>query len=323
MYITASGKTTDVEPNSFYVVDSDPPEWSFRTEYDKFSTAFSAIMDKIPEKYFATYDTYFNTIEVMPCWVLYTGISPESSLSRAEFEKFIAEVNDTQRETVFRIFYTEDTRDRLNFLQNNISDIKHFAILFYLHFSRIPDASPRWGDKKNRIAFVTGPRFDLPFSLLESIFQKMHTVLDLCVKLAYCIHFTPSDYRRYHKIKHQDALWNDRKKISGQFDFGPLESYKFIREIESLRNEFTHNGSWEACRRIYTKVKRGKVVDHWIYLHDHENGIPTKYVNRTRFYSDESNVSHVNETLPAMIQDFLRSVSEFLERIMEKIVFCQ
>ncbi len=313
MYINEHGIRYTKSPSGFYVKNGNALDWSLMHEETRFKAAFHLLMDKIPEKYFGDIDTYIAHNGQSPIELLSGGLSPEFGGSKTDFEIFISKIPCDKSEKYFKTLYVEDIRDKLNFLFNKIMDIKYLLILFYIYFGEIPEKVPKW-IRKNDIFFVTGPEYDLPFTILESIFQKMHSVLDLCVKMVGCLDFEPTDYCKYYKIKVDGLLWDQRKKFSKKYDFSPIENYEYIKILESLRNEFTHNGSWEACRRVYVEVDNGKISRHWIYLNDHENGTPCRYVNRTRFYS-KSNEVHINVILPSMVQTFMLSLCKFLEGI--------
>jgi hypothetical protein len=314
MYINEYGKLLKQRPVSFYVTNHTSSEWSLDKEEERFQKIFSIVLDLIPAKYFGNIDNYFLALNISPSWLISAGLSPESGLSRVEFENLLRKITKDNAELFYKILYTEDIRDRVNYLQNKISDIKHLTILFYKQFSEIPFKSPDSWDNKNTTIFVTGTEFDLPFTMLESIFQKMYTALDLCVKLVCSLEFKPIDYTKYHKINFHNIMWIDRKKYNKKYDFSSLENYKYYSLLESLRNDFTHNGSWEACRRIYLKLENGKIVNHWISFNEHEEGIPVKSINRNRFYPTEEEI-HINILLPSIIEDYLISMSEFLEKL--------
>jgi len=314
MYITAEGQKIKTQPNCFYVTESEISNWSLIEEIEKLDLVYRNLIDSIPLKFFSSLDEYLKKINSSPAILLDTGISPESSLSKKVFEQFLNSIDAKQKKDYYNILYTEDIRDRLGFLHNKMRDIKNLTILFYIQLSKIPN--PYRYTFKNDIYFLCGIEVESSFALLESVFQKMHSSLDLCVKLVHTINFSPIDYQKYHKIKFNNICWSDRKKYDQTYDFSPITNNKHLKTIESLRNEFTHNGSWECSRKVYVQTNMSIEKKRWIMLNDHINGIPSTCINRTRFYSNET---HINTELPFILSSFFISITDFLELLNNKI----
>ena len=320
VFTTATGVRQFDEPKNFYVVDHEEPIWSLRREEDDFMEVYRELIDIVPLKFFKVYDDYVDCKYVLPFVFCEAGLSQECSWSKNDFAKFIDGLDEKYREICLRVMYVEDIRDRLAFLYNKIMDIKGLVVLFYVRFGAYYSSifNVYLDEKKNGVSFFSGQQVEILFALIESIFQKMYTALDLCVKLVWSIKFVPTDYLKYKKIGFQNRQWSDRKNLSGDYDFSDLENYKYRRLVESMRDEFTHNGSWEADRKLYIRFADGVPVERWILLNDHIDGVPEKYVNRSRFYSSGKE-SFINKDIPDIVACFLVSVSSFLKGLERNI----
>ena len=212
----------------------------------------SSLLNYAPVKFFNSFKEYQNLVRQAPPDFIYGGLAPESAISGVDFEKMLQKIPTQYKRTIFQLFYTEDLRDNINFIQNALHDIKLLTIQSYTSLESLKFMTPR---SKEGIFHSVGKEHDLPFIFLESIFQRMFTALDLVVKLCAAIDFEPPNYDSYCKNKNMKLQWSDRTRLN-HYDFSILEKYKYFNELQSLRNDFTHDGSWEACRRIYYQTDK-------------------------------------------------------------------
>ena len=309
----------------FYVVKkTDFPFWSIDDK--QLLDYFIKLLDFPVLLFFKDFDNYHSAHKsineyyllnshVKPIIDLNAGITPESITSRNDFSKAINTIPIEKKEVVFRLLYVDDFRDYINFTQNILCDIENLVIEFYSKLYDIKIKTEKISDIfPNDCLECTG--HEIIFVLLESIFQKIGTLLDFSVKLCDVLSFRPKDYLLYYKLSHGNMLWSDRKKLKN-IDFSPIELTQNIDLIINLRNDFTHNRSWEAKRKVYCKTNaKGKVIKSWIYLHDFSKGIQDTFVNRQRFYSQGEKI---NEILPEVLSDFYKGYTLFIGNIISKI----
>ena len=128
---------------------------------------------------------------------------------------------------------------------------------------------------------------------------------------------TEYDYTSYKPLKCNKIQYGDKRKL--KLDNTPDTLWQrdnFIREIESIRNEIIHNGSWQQPQNAYIRLNKGKVIERYVLYPDMEDGHYAKYVNRYHFFSKETKI---NDILPQIHQTFFKRLSNTLDAIIASL----
>ena len=92
------------------------------------------------------------------------------------------------------------------------------------------------------------------------------------------------------------------------------ENCEFIRNIEAIRNEIVHNGTWELSPKIFIKFKDGMEEERFMLFPDMEQGHLATVKNRKHFFS--SNIK-VNDILPKIHKEFKMRILETISQIKQ------
>ena len=110
-------------------------------------------------------------------------------------------------------------------------------------------------------------------AMIETYFTKAYSILDIVCKICYEIQFKQEDFSTYRKAKSADVLWGNRKKLLVNGTSNTLfEKCELISNIEALRNELVHNGTWELSPKKYIRFENGEVQEQFMFFPDMTQG---------------------------------------------------
>jgi hypothetical protein len=155
---------------------------------------------------------------------------------------------------------------------------------------------------KDGTLFIRSSQVTQISNTIETYFTKAYSMLDIMCKICYEIQNIITEFEEYHKIKSAKVLWGDRKKLRINGAKGTLfENCELISNIEAIRNEVVHNGTWELNPKGYIRLEKGEVAEKYMFFPDMEKGHLATVKNRRHFFS--SNVK-INEILPKIHFEF-------------------
>lgn len=87
-----------------------------------------------------------------------------------------------------------------------------------------------------------------------------------------------------------------------------------IRQIESLRNETVHNGTWEFSPKVFAKFEGSTIVERYMLFPDFEEGRLSTVKNRRHFFSSGIKV---NDALLSIHEEFYHRLLATLQYIIK------
>lgn len=92
-------------------------------------------------------------------------------------------------------------------------------------------------------------------------------------KICFEIQYLRNDFPRYQKLKSADVLWGSKKKLDINETKGTIfEKCELISNIEAIRNEIVHNGTWELNPKISIRFNKGEETERYMLFPDMAQG---------------------------------------------------
>lgn len=241
---------------------------------------------------------YCKVASNMPQWVCDGGISPESVCTKDFYEK----MRNKATHPIFKKFiYHYDIWSIIAAIQDRISAVAMYMRQFY---DLVPCIAGFRCEEYTLRSRNNGERETQAHILLNGIFVAYASIFDLISKIANeQFLYNYYDFSTYNKMKSKSVLYehslrniDSSLKSKGLLFSAPL----VIRKIETFRNEYVHNGSWDLRCSIYCTVVNGEPADV-IYSPDmDEYGNFIKSGSRNKFYAQNN---AINFQLPDMIKE--------------------
>lgn len=205
-----------------------------------------------------------------------------------------------------------DLQGLLGAIQNLITAINSDFMNFYIQLTTIGEDSPSF---ETGTTWTSGYHCSIVFSLLTSYFTKAHSILDILTKLVHEFDKDPGTYSGLEKLRSKGILFGNRKWLS--IDKVPNTVFddskkNCVYEIESLRNELVHNGTWEALEKVYIETQNGRIIKRFIFWPDFRENRLAVSGNRNKFFSSGKTV---NEELLRIHVDLLKRLEYTLSYI--------
>lgn len=231
---------------------------------------------------------YFNNLSSSPIWLGEAGIGTELITSKKIFEKLLIENNN---EIYNKILLVKDIEALITGIQDRIFETKYIFIAFYKEFNHLICDFPI--DKSDSTYFLSDIVTNSIFSLLENFFVKLYSIFDLFAKLYFEKTVIYNDFSKWPHMKSKGILFGDKNK----FDKTIIKNTIFdvnddIKLLINLRNNIIHDGTFMYQNRIYFSYKENKLVEKYILMMDHYNGIIDKVGNRNRFYNNDLKLNY-------------------------------
>jgi len=267
---------------------------------------------EIAKRIFGSKEFYFNILPSVSLAFPYAGIDAELKVSKEEFEKFVLKVKDDELSNKLLYFY--DCSNILGTIQNGILETKFLIGQFYKTLNENTFLSVEGVTViDNGVQYASGLIVTNITSLTNHIFINLYSQLDFITKFVYELEHLHTEFKNYPRLKSKDVLLGDSKRTSLRELKGSLfESSEGIRRIIYLRNEIVHNSSIDSMPKVYQVIREKEVIEKYILLPDHQNGIIKSYKNRKRFFDDEIKL---NEILPELVFDFWKRLKLTLDSI--------
>ena len=257
--------------------------------------------------YFNDSEQYYDELACLPQGILLGGQNSDVSIDK---ECFIGLVKKLEPcfSSIYKHIYVGDCQYLISTVQNFLYSAEHCFVQYYIQIAQIEYGNLTLGEtmmlsshESRQIAF-----------LLETFFTKLYSILDLMTKIIYELEHPISDFTSITKLRSADLLWGARKHISINKRTGTIfEDCEVIRQIESIRNEAVHNGTWEFDPKVFLKVEHQTIVERYTLFPDFEEGRLSTVKNRRHFFSKGTKV---NDVL-VLIHD------EFYQRLYDTLIY--
>lgn len=265
-----------------------------------------SLYDKFRDLLFLDTDEYYRELAIMPIFVQEAGQDAECCLSAQNFTELINNYS-CKIPNLYKYLYLVDCQFLVGTIQNIIDCLEDCFCNFYINLCQI---ELNHNIEKDSTIWTSSYQSRNTAAMLEIYFSKAYSILDVICKIAFELENPMSDFSKYKKLKCGDVLWGDRKKLNINKTQGTLfEECKVVKQIESLRNEFVHNGTWELVPKVYVVVENKEVKERFMLYPDFEQGRLATVKNRKHFFS--SGIKS-NDIMPQIH-------SEFLQRLLNTV----
>lgn len=248
------------------------------------------LYDLMAKYVFGDLKAYYEIVPTLLIWNEAAGHSAEWNGSVDEYNGLVRKIRG---EIVFeKYMMLVDLQGLLGSIQNLTTAVNSDFMNFYVQLATIGEDGSAF---KTGTVWTSGAHCSIVFSLLTSYFTKAHSLLDILTKLVYEFDKDPGTYQGLQKLRSRGTLFGDKKWLSLDKVPGTVfdDSKKnCVYEIESLRNELVHNGTWESIEKVYIETISGKIVNRFIYWPDFRENRLAMSGNRNKFFSSGKTVNN-------------------------------
>lgn len=258
------------------------------------------LYELISIKLFGNVATYYSKLPTIPLWIMEAGLDAEFKISRLEFEKIVAQNKSNQE--YCKMLYLYDFRNLIASIQNSIIESKYLLGQFFKQLNENDFLIIKNPINENGLQNASGLIVTEIFSTLNHLFICLYSILDFTTKLFFEFENTVSEFSVYPRLKSLNKTYGDHKRlISFDKTNTIFEHSETLDTIITIRNEIVHNSTIDNLPKVYQSFQDGKLIEKYILLPDFENGKLISFVNRKRFFDNDTKV---NEILPDMIKEF-------------------
>lgn len=255
-------------------------------------------------------------------WMADGGRSAESGISPILFEKLVRIIEAKKNPVLNKFLYWYDVEAWLNAIQDRLESSIWMLEEFYKSFSSDMTTEE---ERIANAAINTGEEAQRCYMAANTVFINLASVFDLLSKIVCEIkHFPTYDFDEYQELKESaNKLYNKTDKVLPEFRKDGLLYAKpephIVRKIETLRNEYVHNGPWDRIPTIYYPVDaEGNPMPAFMLMPDMtEGGQFVKVRNRNKFYAEGK---RLNEELIPIVEATLIVIENTLNAIRDVVV---
>ena len=260
---------------------------------------------------FENTDQYYREVASLPIWVQRAGQDSDCAISSDMFCEWMQKANISN---LYKHLYLVDCQFLIGTVQNLLSAIEDAFINYYKTISefKLDDRYKDLTDRNGTIMLMS-PVATRASAYVETYFTKAYSVLDIMCKICYEIQYRRTDFESYEKLKSAEVLWGKRKKLQINETINTIfEKCDFISQIEAIRNEIVHNGTWELNPKIFIRLKNYEEVERFMLFPDMEQGHLATVKNRKHFFFGDVKI---NDILPEIHLEFKRRMLNTLREI--------
>ena len=276
--------------------------------HDSIIPAFDCVRD-----FFFQDIDYAHIIGLVPIWIGECGISPESGISKCQYEQLRKAYQDP---LINRFIHWFDVEFLLNSLMDRICSLEFFVREFFKIVPCIPASSTYSIDSAH---FTISEMSMFAYAMVNSVFVNLASAFDLMAKVAVELaEYERNDFRSYKKMRSADIIYGKKVNV---WDELKADKHLFhgdpdVRLIETLRNDYVHDRSW--CRRApiyFPRDKDSNLLTPFMPIPDYdEQGNYQKSGTRKKFYSQGK---MVNQILPQLVVNVLKVLQNTSETMCE------
>ena len=124
---------------------------------------------------------------------------------------------------------------------------------------------------------------EIDLALIEIADLFVDIYLDLIVKIVFELENPIGSFSSITKLKSSEKLWGNRKQLrmNGTQDT-IFEDCIVIKQIEALRNEAVHDGTWEFAPKVFLRIEDSTIIERYMLFPDFEEGHLATVKNRRR-----------------------------------------
>ena len=274
------------------------------------------LCDLFRDLLFEDVDQYYKELSSMPIWVQKAGQSSGIAISSDMFTELM---DNAAIPNLFKHLYLVDCQFLVGTVQNLLCAMESAFVSYYQLLSCFPiDGDYRDLTDENRTIIVLSSYSIQASSAVETYFTKAYSILDIMTKICYEIQFLRNDFPGYQKLKSADVLWGSKKKLDINETEGTIfEKCELISNVESIRNEIVHNGTWELTPKIFIRFNNGEEAERFMLFPDMEQGHLSTVKNRRHFFS--GNVK-MNDIFPEIHLEFKNRLMNTIYEIKKNVV---
>lgn len=274
------------------------------------------LYDTFRDIVFDNQDEYYREVYSLPIWIQDAGQNSDCSIGANTFEQWIRESNVPN---LYKHLYLIDCQFLVGTVQNLLCALEDAFIRYYKIIASFEE-DDRYRDgliEVDGTIMLLSETATHAASMIETYFTKAYSILDIICKICYEIEFIQEDFSSYKKIKSADVLWGARKKLTVNNTKNTIfEKCELISQIEAIRNEIVHNGTWELNPKIFIRYENGKVQERFMLFPDFVQGHLATVKSRKHFFSSRIKV---NDILYQIHLEFKQRVLTTVELINGKV----
>lgn len=245
--------------------------------------ALVMMYDWLRDLLFLDTEQYYSEFTCLPIWVSEAGQNSDCAVSANMFSEFINKYDGIPN--LYKHLYLKDCQFLVGTIQNLLCAMRY---AYEFIFGRLTPASmckmgDELSDQENIIMSLSENTTEIS-TMIETYFTKAYSVLDIICKICYEIQNLRSSFDAYQRIVSHSILWGNRRDLAINERINTLfESCELIKNIEAIRNEVVHNGTWEINPRLFVRYDNDTVVEEFMLFPDMEQGHLTTVKGNTFF----------------------------------------
>ena len=254
---------------------------------------------------------YYNELPSLPIWVQEAGQSSDMDISANEFAELMEK---SKVPNLYKHLYLVDCQFLIGTVQNLLCAMETAFIDYYRLISSfsLTDHFKSLTDQNGTIMNISMHSTQAS-NAVETYFTKAYSILDLVCKICYELQYLRTEFNGYSKIKSADILWGTRKKLRINSTSGTVfENCELVSNIEAIRNEIVHNGTWELNPKIFIHFKNGEEIERFMLYPDMEQGHLATVKSRRHFFSSDKKINNV---LPVIHMEFKQRLIATIDAI--------
>lgn len=262
------------------------------------------LYDKFRNLLFNDLNEYYLELEKIPHFVQDAGYNSDCSLSSITFYKLIDLYKD-KFPNIYKHLYLVDIQFLIATIQNLLDGMEYSFINYFIQISTIT-INNYLTENTSTVLTINNQVSRNLSSLIETYFTKAYSILDILTKICYEFEHKCDNFEFFQKITSANILWGNRKKLAIVNETDTVFSRdNTIKLIESLRNEFVHNGSLEQNPKVFLSFQNNQIIERFMLLPDYIDGILSTAKSRKHFFS---NHNKINEVLPELHISYLKEI---------------
>lgn len=261
------------------------------------------LYDKLRDLLFDDINEYNSELDILPAFIQNAGYNSNYMLDKEWFLEQVDKYKDIMP-NLFKHIYLVDIQFLIATVQNLLDGMDYSFTNYFVQICNVDLKINHLTDDSTQYVISQDARY--LSSLLESYFTKAYSILDILTKICFEFENKSDCINRLTKAKSSKILWGDRTHLTIKDELDTI----FVRSntvklIESLRNEFVHNGSLEQNPKVYISIQNDKIVERYMLLPDFVDGNLVTVKNRKRFFS---NGNKVNNIFPEVHFSYLKEI---------------
>lgn len=310
VFYNKNGIPTSSPSTDFWVTE---PDFSYTTSLNDNTGDIDMKLIKITwglaDKLFGSYDNLHKILMKKSVVFSQAGIDAEIKVSKKEFEEW---VNSNKSEENHKLLFYYDFQSLVGSLQNLVQESKYLLCDFYKILNENTFMLHSKPISSGIIMFASGQIVTNIFSKVNHLFINLASQLDFITKIVFEIENLPKNFKSYPKLKCNKIQYGDSRKLKTiDFENTLFKRTQEIKLITNLRNEIIHNSSFENIPKVYQVFEGDNLIEKYILIPDHSNGVFDSFKNRNRFFNNDIKL---NEILPDLVTEFWKNLEYTIDK---------